>query len=461
MEVNLPSHILLILILGAGVIFFSPRQWVLPTILALTVFVSMQFHVRVLELNFYTGRLLLVVAWLRVLARGEQRGLSLVPLDRALLLFCGAVVLVETLRRGLPGLVYASANYFYDAMGTYFLGRILLREAKDLRQVIAALAVICCALAAFMLVERVTRHNVLAALGASVEEVQQRAGKMRCQATFSHPVTAGTYGAVLLPLFVASWWQGRKMRKYALLGAMASTVITVSAGSGGPVMTYAAVVAGLFMWPLRRKMRMVRWVTFLTLLALHLVMKAPVWALIARLSSFTGGSAWHRYNLVDAFVNNIGKWWLLGVDSTEGWGWLTEDVANTYCIVAKHGGLLALVMFIWLLAVGFREVGLRRNEAGTDWPTGFMVWSYGAMLFGHVVTFLGTSYFDQTAVLWHLNLAMIASLALLTQAEREPVQASSSAEESTAEQEGLGAQEFPWPQSLQRGWTSIGLRCRE
>jgi len=246
---------------------------------------------------------------------------------------------------------------------------------------------------------------------------------MLCQASFLHPVLAGTFGAALLPVFVACWWEDRGMKRLAVAGCIASTVITVTAGSGGPVMTYAAVLGALCLWPFRHQMRIIRWGVLLTLIALHIVMQAPVWALIGRLQIVQGASAYHRYNLLDNFIRHIGDWWLIGVNSTEDWGWLTDDVANTYCIVAKHGGLLALILFIRLFAVGFREVGVRCREVEEDRPTELMVWALGASLFGHLVSFLGTSYFDQTRVLWFLTLAMIASLHLLTQPQEQPIEA--------------------------------------
>ncbi len=442
MEANLPPLILLIFLFGGLVIFLAPRPWILPAILALTVFVSMQFNILIFGFNFFIARILLLLAWIRILIRREHQGVKFLPMDRAFIGFCCSMVLVETLRRGWPGLVYSAANSLYDALGTYFLGRVLLRESKDLKRVIGSLALICSVLAGFMLAERVTRHNFLAVLGAR-QEVQTRGGKFRCQATFSHPVLAGTYGAVLLPLFVACWWQGREMKKLALLGGVASTVTAVTSGSGGPVMTYAAVVTGLLVWPLRGQMRLVRWSLLLGLIGLHVVMNAPVWALIGRASSLTGGSGYHRFNLLDEFINHFGDWWFLGVESTEEWGWLVGDVANTYCIVAKHGGLLALVLFIGFLAAGFREVGIARKKAGTDGPTEILVWAFGAVLFGHLVTFFGTSYFDQTFVLWYLTLAMVGSLHLLTKAQEGPLAVGAEEVEGVHNPLGLGTKMAP------------------
>src|SRR5205823_6209241 len=107
-------------------------------------------------------------------------------------------------------------------------------------------------------------------------------------------------------------------------------------------------------------------------------------------------------------------------------------VANYFCIVAKHAGLLGLILFVGVLTAGFREVGRRRIEAASDRPTEILVWAFGVSLFAHVVSFCGTSYFDQTIVLWHFTLAMLASLSLLTQGqEMRPEEA---ADVATAEE---------------------------
>jgi hypothetical protein len=321
----------------------------------------------------------------------------------------------------MPGLIYGIATRFYNGLGLYFLGRVLLRQGKDFKQLIVWLAGICSVLAGFMLTERVTHRNMLTWLGAYNSEVVARKGTLRCQATFAHPVLAGTYGTVLIPLFIACWWQPR-MRRLVVAGCLASIIMAVTAGSAGPVMTLGAVLSALVLWPLRRRMRACRWTILLTLLGLHLVMKAPVWALIGRIR-IAHGTSYHRFALLDSFIEHFRDWWLMGIQDTESWGYLMDDVANNFCIVGKHGGLLGVALFIWVLVVAFREVGLRRREAESDRPTGIMVWAFGASLFGHIVSFFGTSYFDQTNVLWQFTLAMIGSLSLLTQGHRKPAEA--------------------------------------
>jgi hypothetical protein len=427
---------LAVLVLGMLVILAGPRKWVLTAFLALSTLMSMALHVVVFGLNLMPHRIFLLCAWARFLLGGEYRSLVFSRMDKAFILFCSSMVIMEALREATPGFVYGVANSGLDALGTYFLCRILIRERGELTRAVTSLAAVCVAVAGFMCLEFLTRRNLLTALGAVQDFVQVRQGRMRCAASFSVPITAGTFGAVLLPLFVACWWQGERLKRWAVAGCIASTIITVTAGSAGPLSTYVFGIFGLLAWPLRRHMRKFRWGVGLSLLALHMVMKAPVWALIARMQVVPGASAYHRFNILDTFINNIDKWWLSGLKTTADWGWLMDDVANQYCVVAKHGGLLALVLFIWVLKLGFREVGLTLKGAGDDRPCEFLAWAFGVMLFGHLTSFFGISYYDQMKILWYLTLGMVASVGLLAQGleqSSEPEEASASLEEFPAE----------------------------
>jgi hypothetical protein len=102
--------------------------------------------------------------------------------------------------------------------------------------------------------------------------------------------------------------------------------------------------------------------------------------------------------------------------------------------------VLGLILFIRVLTVGFREVGVTRREAEEmDRPTEIMVWAFGVSLFAHVVSFWGTSYFDQTIVLWHFTLAMLASLHVFTQREDLKVEATEESEDPAELQNPLPA----------------------
>ena len=423
-----PASLALVL-LGCILIFRGPRSWILPTFLAVTMFISLLPHVVIFGMTFMVHRILLTCAWLRMFSAGEHRELNSSPMDKALVYFSVWTLVGECLLFAsgpVNIIIYQTANAIYDGLGTYFLCRMLLKNAEDFRRIIAGLAWICMGLAFFMMLEFVTHRNFLSMLGALHETVQVREGKLRCQASFSVPITAGTFGAVLFPLFAACWFQDGPLKKYAIRGCIATTIITVATSSGGPMLSLAAAMVGLAFWGLRDRMRAVRWTTWITLTTLHLTMKAPVWALISRIKVVPGNSGFHRFQVIDAFIRQFPVWWMLGVKSTDNWGGLLEDVANQYCVVAKHGGLLSLILFVRIIVIGFRQVGMYRLEAA-DRPTEILIWSVGVMLWAHCVSFLGISYFDQTKVLWFLSLAMLASLPLLTQPQEQP---------ATAEEDG-------------------------
>jgi D-alanyl-lipoteichoic acid acyltransferase DltB (MBOAT superfamily) len=74
------------------------------------------------------------------------------------------------------------------------------------------------------------------------------------------------------------------------------------------------------------------------------------------------------------------------------------------------GGLLLVFLFIGILVSAFSILSkaLRRNKNAPR-EEQFMIWTLGAILFGHLVNFLSISYFDQSVVYFYLLLAGIAS----------------------------------------------------
>jgi hypothetical protein len=435
-----PNHTpvsLALLVVASILVLAGPRDWILSTILAVSVLVSNAPHVVIFGQHFMVHRFLLLCAWARVLTSKEPRDFERVPLDKAFVLFAVWMLIGDTLLwQTLGAFIYQVANSICDGLGLYFLCRILLRERADLQRVLVAMVAVCVVVAGFMSLERVTQRNWLSCVGALVDSVQVREGRLRCQAAFSTPITAGTFGAVLLPLFFGLWWQGGKMKRLAVAGCVAVTFITFTASSGGPLLTYTAAIFGLMMWRVRDHMRIVRWAAGLSLLALHLVMKAPVWALIGRIHVIPGSSSYHRYEVIDTFVDHFKEWWFLGVRSTGDWAWCLDDVANQYCVAAKHGGLLSLILLLGVIVMAFKEVGARRQEVRGDPEKEFIVWSFGVMLWAHCVSFVGISYFDQTKVLWYYSLAMISSLHLVTESREAPL-------ESVAEDEFMGQETSP------------------
>src|SRR3989304_4441334 len=164
-------------------------------------------------------------------------------------------------------------GFLYSAIGTYFLLRFLIQGNDDIDRVIGVLAVICLIVAVFMVNERFTGRNVFAVFGGVPEMTIIRDGQLRSQGPFAHAILAGTFGAILLPLFVGLWQQGR--RATAALGIVSATIMVITSVSSTPLAAYVGGIAGLCFWPFRRRMRLFRWGVAILLVTLHMIMKAP------------------------------------------------------------------------------------------------------------------------------------------------------------------------------------------
>jgi hypothetical protein len=257
----------------------------------------------------------------------------------------------------------------------------------------------------------VTAHNLFIPLGGIEPEV--RDGIARARGPFVHPDLSGSFGATLLPFFVALWWLGDRTRGF--MGIASSIIITFASGASGPLMSFLAAVLALSMWPLRKRMRQVRWGAVLMLIGLQMVMKVPVWWAIMHISIHAGGDSYHRSYIIDRTMANFRDWWLVGTKDTEAWGHGLHDVTNEFIFQGVEGGLLTMLLFILIIKRCFGAVGRSLRALGPSDQTTvqFALWALGSALFAHVVTFFGVSYFDQSFVNLYMLLAMISTASCL------------------------------------------------
>jgi len=256
-----------------------------------------------------------------------------------------------------------------------------------------------------MLFEHLTGSNVFILIRTSPIVPWLREDKVRAQGPFGQSITAGCLGATVLPLFFWLWKKGGA-KALGIVGMVAATVVTVSSNAGTPASTYLSAGLALALWPIRKHMRTVRRSMVVTVIALALVMKAPVWYLIERVD-FVGGHSWDRAYLMDQFSRHIGSWWLMGTADNGSWGNDTWDLCNQFVAEAGSGGLLTLVLFVALVSQGFGMIGRARKMAEGDKKHEWLFWCLGAALFSHIMAFQGVSYFDQVRVWWFAFLAII------------------------------------------------------
>jgi hypothetical protein len=92
----------------------------------------------------------------------------------------------------------------------------------------------------------------------------------------------------------------------------------------------------------------------------------------------------------------------------------SADITNAYVGNGMDGGILVLILFVWIIVRGFSGLG-RAQKIEVQHPLGskFCIWAVGASLFSHVVTFFHVSYFDQMIVFWYMLLAIVASIVFI------------------------------------------------
>lgn len=414
-----PLALVAVLILGLLMVVV-PRRWSVLPMLIVACFISMVQKITVFGLDFNLLRIMVLFGTVRLLLRKEYAGFLWKPLDKAMILWAASSVVIYTLQQGNFSSLVNRLGFGFDAMGMYFMFRCLIREWSDLDDVLLGLILISVPVAVLFMVENRTGHNMFSVFGGVPAVTIVREDKLRCQGAFSHPIIAGCFWAAQVPLFAACWWKTANKKVFAVIGIITSLVVVFCCASSTPVMgVISAAIGGLFFF-LRRHMPMVRWGTLLTLIALHMVMKKPVWHLVGRVSAVGGSTSYFRYLLIDGAITHFREWALLGTVSTAHWFWGAQDLTNHYVLQGVEGGFLTLCLFVAVIVVAFREVGkIWRVQKQHPYRLAIS-WALGVSLFVHCMNFIGVSYFGQINLVWYLLLATISSLSLKASTVRIP-----------------------------------------
>lgn len=394
--------------------FFLPRRiGFLPLLIAAC-------HMGNVEVigNFTAIRLLIAAGLARAVLGGFLQWSPRNRLDQLFLLFALATVVSSI------GHSSAASNPFvyragvaFNIFGSYLYARAYLNGPDALRRYALWLPIVLIPLAIFMTAEQRTGRNAYVALGSRKEVSNVRDGRNRAQGPFGHAILAGTAGASALPMMIFLW-QRRRRRARALAGLAACTVITLACASSSPFGTFAAALGVTAFWRWRSRLRFVLTAGALGLLLLHLVMKQPVWYLMARIDLAGGSTGWHRARLIDSGLAHLNEWWLAGTDYTRHWmatgvSWSSDhvDLTNYFLHLGVIGGLpLVLILFAIIyksLRMLLRKIAALRNvEDDTD----FLLWCVGATIVAHSITFISISYFDQMFVLFYFMVGAVPGL---------------------------------------------------
>lgn len=421
-----PVVLLVVLICGI-LICVLPRNKAIIPFLAVSILIPTDQVLVIAGLHFPMLRLVALFGLVRIFwAKFSQKerifsgGIN--GIDKAVILLTAVSTVNGFILWQQSAALINQIGILYTVFGVYFLLRFLIRDEEDIRRAIRVFACVVVVVAAIMIVEQATGKNPYFAVlgGAHAAQYQaaiERDDHLRARGVFAHPILAGTFGGFLMPLFIGLWWRGKSDRKYALVGAVFAVVLPLAASSSTALFGFMGGLIGIAFWPLRRRMRIIRWAIFLTLLSLHLVMKAPVWHLISRVDLSGGSSSYHRFQLVNQCILHFWDWALVGTKDYASWGWDMWDLSNQYVWAADTSGLIPLISFVAILVIGFRYLGKARERAEKNKQEELFIWAVGASLFANVVAFWGIGYFDQIIVAWYTLLAIISAVTLPARSE--------------------------------------------
>jgi hypothetical protein len=411
-ETLLHPVVLVAMLIAIALIFLLPRKYIIWPFLTMAFLVPLGQSILVGGLHFFVIRIIILVVAVRMLASmlSSPQGMfgnRLGAFDVVFLLwaFFRALAGAWVFSFNSAPVIY-QAGFLLDAVGGFFVLRYLIADEDDIYRTIRVFATLCIIISGFMIFEKLHQVNVFGLLGGVRAVPEVRGGAIRSEGPFEHELLAGTFAATLFPLFFLLW-KSRKSQTLAVLGAIAATIMVITSRSSTPVIAYAAGIGAICAWPLRRHMRFVRWSFVLGLVSLHMVMKAPVWFLIARIDIVGGSSGYHRAMLVNDFIMHFRDWWLMGTAENATWGHTMWDLCNQYVAEGQLGGLATFLCFIAMIYICFSRIGTAERAVTGHRAKEWYFWLLGSTLFSHVVGFFGISYFDQTRDSWFALLAII------------------------------------------------------
>jgi hypothetical protein len=411
-ETNITPLSMIFVVILACLTFSLPlRRALLPLVTAVCLIPYSQ-RIVVASLDFDLNRIMLLITVLRLVSRNEIRKWQLLPLDKY---YLGLAIVSGILpflfgSTGLGG----TCGYFMDTVLAYGVMRTLLLEEGAMDEVIKWLVLLAIPIGLAMILEQITGRPTFSLLGIMGLEVRE--GSTRAQAAFGHSILAGTFGGLVLPLIYICWHKRNLARGTLMLSALMSLAIVYASKSSGPLFGCLSGLAGLALWRQRQHVRSMRRAFWATLIVLHLIMKAPVWALIDRIPAslglVAGSSSYHRYKLIDAAITNLGQWWLTGASlyEIEAWGTDLHDVTNQYIALGVSTGIIGTILLIVVLVLSFRMVG---QCIRMDVPNPVLhrcAWGLGCLFLVHTMSFLGTTYFGGFWFFFQLSIAMLCGV---------------------------------------------------
>jgi len=388
-------------------VFTLPRKYFLLPFIIAACFVPADQRVIVFDLDFTPLRFCVLFGVLRIFIRGEAAAINWGTFDKLILAWavCGAAIYV--LQWGSIKALINRSGFLFDCLGLYWIFRQSICSWQDIDFLVKILAMFVLVSSVFIVLERVTHNNLFDILGKVHTGIHR--GRYRCRGPFPHAIIMGLFWANVIPFFTAYVMVNRSRALY-VVAIICSLICVALSGSSTPIMTVMFVICAFALYKYRKYGKQMAWGFCLMMLALHIVMQAPVWHLISRVNVFSGSTGWHRYNLIDMAIAHFNEWAIIGCRSSAHWGWGLQDITNQYILEGVRGGMVTLIVFILLLVYAVKIPGSYSLRCAVNYRK-WLSWGICVSVLGHCVSFFGVSYFGQITMLLYLTFAIVSFVA--------------------------------------------------
>lgn len=397
------------MLIAVVLILTLPRKKAIVPFLLACFTIPLAQVVLVGPLHFPVLRILILAGLARTAAQGGPTSKRRFPgglnqLDKVVVLWTVSTFIVVSIQWADPQALIKVVGDLIDTLGSYLVVRYLIFDRETIRRTIEVLALISLIQGVCMMSEQLTHRNVFGPWGANEPTI--RNGHVRSEGVLG-TLFAGTFAGVIIPLFLWLWTE-KESRKAATAGLIGATAMVMASHASTAWLAYGSSLLGLCFWPLRKRMRLIRYGIVIILVGLHLSMNGPVWSLIEKIDLTGGSSSFHRYMLVDNCIRHFDQWWLIGFKYPGTWGFDMWDLCNQFVAVAVGGGLVSLILFIAIYSVSFGAIGDARKRINGDRRYEWFLWTFGCTMFANVVASFGINYMLQLLLLFFPVLACIS-----------------------------------------------------
>ena len=397
---NLTIFISVILVL---MVLFLPRKWfLLPFVMAACIVPADQ-RVIIMGLDFTPLRMLVLFGGIKLLMTVDKKAISWNSFDKLILLWMTSGTIIYIIQWGSMRAVIYKSGVMFDCLGLYYIFRRSLTSWDDVFFAIKLFAIFAIISAPLIIDERISQESVFKHFGRAPASFHR--GRFRCSGPFPHAIIMGLFWTNHLPLFYGCIKANKSKILYLTAMAAASICIYLS-GSSTPIMAVGAIIIFWLIYKFRKYGKEITVALVCLLVVLHMVMKAPVWHLIARVNIFSGSTGWHRFLLIDRTILHFKEWALIGCKGIEHWGIWAGDITNQFIIEGVTGGLITMLIFIFMIGYAVRISGsssLIPQPSQNRW----ICWAMCVSILGHCVSFFGVSYFGQITMLLYFHFACV------------------------------------------------------